>query len=306
MTRLNYKHLYYFWTVAREGSIAKASAVLHLTPQTLSGQISSLEQAMDTPLFTKSGRSLVLTEAGRLAYDYAGQIFLLGMELEDVLKNRAQGRPIQFSVGIADVVPKLIAYRLLEPALQLPDAVRIVCYENKLENLLADLAVHKLDMVLSDSPIGSTMNVRAYNHPLGECGTSFFASREIAQRLERNFPLSLHQAPMLMPTLGTALRGALMQWFDKLEIQPHIVAEFDDSALMKAFGQAGIGAFAAPSVIRQQVLEQYDLVLLGHTDEVKEQYYAISAERRLKHPAVVAVREAAKSRLFTAIGGADT
>ena len=300
MARINYKHLYYFWTVAKEGSIAKASALLHLTPPTLSGQISALEQSMDTRLFTKSGRNLVLTEAGRLAYDYAEEIFLLGMELEDVLKNRAIGRPIQFSVGIADVVPKLIAYRILEPALSLPETVRIVCYENKLENLLADLAVHKLDMVLADSPLGSGLNVRAYNHLLGECGVAFFAAPELAQRLQSDFPLSLHQAPMLLPTLGTALRGDLLQWFDKLQLHPQIAGEFDDSALMKAFGQAGIGVFAAPTVIEQQVLQQYNVVLIGQTDEVREQYYAISAERRLKHPAVLAVREAAKARLFKA------
>ena len=298
MARLNYKHLYYFWVVAKEGSITKASASLHLTPPTLSGQISALEQAMDTQLFTKSGRNLVLSDAGRLVYDYAEEIFLLGMELEDVLQNRAQGRPIQFSVGIADVVPKLIAYRLLEPALQLPESLRIVCYENKLENLLADLAAHKLDMVLADSPLSSNMNVRAYNHLLGECGLSFFTTHERAQRMQQGFPLSLHQAPMLLPTLGTALRGALMQWFDKLQIHPHIAGEFDDSALMKAFGQAGIGTFGAPSVIEQQVLEQYKLQLIGRTDEVREHYYAISAERRLKHPAVLAVRDAAKLRLF--------
>jgi len=298
MTRINYKHLYYFWMVAKEGSIAKACALLHLTPPTLSGQISALEQAMDTRLFSKSGRNLVLTEAGRLAYDYAEEIFLLGMELEDVLKNRVEGRPIQFSVGIADVVPKLIAYRLLEPALHLPETVRIVCYENKLENLLADLAVHKLDMVLADSPLGPGVNVRAYNHPLGECGVSFFAKPELAQELKLEFPQSLQQVPMLLPTLGTALRSDLIQWFDKLQLHPQIAGEFDDSALMKAFGQAGIGAFAAPTAIEQEILAQYNVELIGRTEEVREQYYAISAERRLKHPAVLAVREAAKTRLF--------
>lgn len=295
--RLNYKHLYYFWVVAKQGSIAKASALLHLTPPTLSGQIRVLEQSMDAQLFTKSGRNLVLTEAGRLAYDYAEDIFLLGRELEEVLKTRTLGRTLAFSVGIADVVPKLIAYRLLEPALRLSETVRIVCYENKLESLLADLAVHKLDIVLADGPIRGG-NIRAYNHLLGECGLTFFVTGQRAQALQHGFPLSLHQTPMLMPTLGTALRTALMQWFDKLEIHPQIAGEFDDSALMKAFGQAGIGVFAAPSVIEQQVLAQYDVVSVGRTDEVREQFYAISAERRLKHPAVLAVREAARARLF--------
>lgn len=299
MMRINYKHLYYFWIVAKEGSIAKASQLLHLTPPTLSGQISALEQAMDTRLFTKSGRNLMLTDAGHLAYGYAEDIFLLGMELEDVLKNRVQSKPMQFSVGIADVVPKLIAYRLLEPALRIPEAGRIVCYENKLENLLADLAVHKLDMVLADSPLKSAVNVRAYNHLLGQCGISFFATSKLAAQIKQNFPRSLHQAPLLLPTFGTALRTSLSQWFDRLDIHPRIIGEFDDSALMKAFGQDGIGAFASPSVIAPQILQQYQVEFIGHTDEVVEQYYAISAERRLKHPAVLAVRETAKLQLFT-------
>lgn len=300
MTRINYKHLYYFWVVAKEGSIAKASQVLHLTAPTLSSQISALEDSMRRRLFNRTGRRLVLTEAGRLAYEYAEEIFLLGRELEEVLQNQQQGRPIQFTVGIADVVPKLIAYRLLEPALHLPESLRIVCYEDTLKNLLAELAVHKLDMVLADSPLTSMLNVRAYNHSLGECGLAFFATAELCQRyqLQENFPASLHQAPILMPTAEAVLRQALLQWFENLAINPLIVGEFDDSALLKAFGQAGIGLFSAPEVIAEQIIKQYKVEMIGRTEEVREQFYAISAERKLKHPAVLAVREAAKSRLF--------
>ena len=299
MNRVIYKHLHYFWIVAREGSIARASEILHVTPQTISGQLSLLEASMGAELFTKSGRNLALTEAGRLAYGYAEEIFLLGGELEDVLKSRnTAGYPISFHVGIADVVPKLIACRLLEPALNLPDELHMVCHEDKLENLLGDLAVHKLDIVLADSPMPPSMNVRAFNHPLGECGVSFFGVRALAERVRPGFPLSLDQAPMLLPITGTTVRSSLMQWFDVLELQPRIAGEFADSALMKSFGQAGIGIFSAPTVIEDEIMLQYQVEIIGRTDEVKEQFFAISVERKIKHPAVVAVRDAARQKIF--------
>lgn len=298
MIRLNFKHLQYFWIVAKEGSIARASKILHLTPQTISGQLSLLEESMGTKLFSKTGRNLTLTETGRLAYGYAEEIFSLGSELEDMLKNKTVGTLLPFSVGIADVLPKLIAYRLLEPALHLPEPVRIVCHEDKIENLLADIAVHKLDMVLTDTPIKTSVNVKAFNHLLGECGISFFAAPALSDRLGDNFPLSLNRAPILLPTAGAAVRGALLQWFETKQIHPHVAGEFDDSALMKAFGQAGIGAFSAPTVIEQEVMQQYKVRLLGRTDEVREQFYAISTERRLKHPAVVALSDIARNRIF--------
>jgi len=299
MSRLNYKHLHYFWIVAREGSISRASEILHVTPQTISGQLSLLEASMGAELFTKSGRNLVLTEAGRLAYGYAEEIFLLGGELEDVLTNQVEaGYPMGFHVGIADVVPKLIACRLLQPALGLPEQVRIVCHEDKLENLLADLAIHKLDMVLADSPMPPSMNVRAFNHLLGECGVTFFGVRALAERLRAGFPHSLDQAPMLLPATGTTVRGSLVQWFDTWAIRPQITGEFVDSALMKSFGQAGIGVFSAPTVIEQEVMRQYQVEIIGRTDEVKEQFFAISAERKIKHPAVVVVRDTAHQKVF--------
>jgi LysR family transcriptional activator of nhaA len=300
MSRLNYKHLHYFWIVAREGSITRASEILHVTPQTISGQLSLLEASMGAELFTKSGRNLVLTEAGRLAYGYAEEIFLLGGELEDVLTNQAAaGYPMGFHVGIADVVPKLIACRLLEPALGLPEQVRIVCHEDKLENLLADLAIHKLDMVLADSPMPPSMNVRAFNHLLGECGVTFFGVGALAGRLGADFPHSLDQAPMLLPATGTTVRSGLAQWFDALGVRPQITGEFVDSALMKSFGQAGIGVFSAPTVIEQEIVRQYQVEIIGRTEEVKEQFFAISAERKIKHPAVVVVRDTAHQKVFS-------
>jgi LysR family transcriptional activator of nhaA len=300
MSRLNYKHLHYFWTVAREGSIAQASEILHVTPQTISGQLSLLEESVGEKLFARSGRSLVLTEAGRVACDYAEEIFLLGRELEDLLKNQSTtGVPVSFHVGIADVVPKLIACRLLEPAMGLPEQMRIICHEDKLENLLADLAVHKLDIVLADSPMPPTMNVRAFNHLLGECGVTFFGIPALAERFRPGFPHSLNGAPMLMPTTGTTVRSSLMQWFDTLEVHPQIAGEFADSALMKSFGQSGAGIFSAPQVIAQEVMRQYQVETIGHTNEVKEQFFAISAERRIKHPAVAAVRDTARKKIFS-------
>lgn len=296
---LNYNHLYYFWRVAKEGGVARAAAVLHLTPQTISGQLRILETAAGAKLFTRAGRRLVLTDTGRLAFDYADDIFRIGAEMKEALEGRAGGRPLPFTVGVVDVVPKIIAYRLLEPALRLPQPVRIVGREGKLDALLADLAGHKLDMVLADSPLGAAANVRAFNHLLGECGIVFFAARKLAPPYRRRFPQSLHGAPLLLPAANTAVRGALMQWLDRRDIRPRIAGEFDDSALMKAFGQAGAGVFVAPSVIEREVMRQYDVQPVGRTDEVRERFYAISAERKLRHPAVVAVNDAARLELFS-------
>jgi LysR family transcriptional activator of nhaA len=294
----SYNHLYYFWTVAREGGVARAAEVLHLTPQTVSSQLKVLEDRLGARLFARSGRKLVLTDTGRLALSFADEIFRLGAEMTEALKGRASGRPLQFSVGVVDVVPKTVAYRLLEPALHLAEPVRILCREGKLDSLLADIAVHKLDMVLADTPIGGAANVRAFNHPLGECGITFFAAPTLAACYREGFPQSLRDAPMLMPALGTALRGALMHWLDQLGLSPHIVGEFEDRALMQAFGQAGVGVFMSPSVIDPEIGRQYGAEPIGTTAEVRERYYAISAERRLRHPAVVAVSQAARLDVF--------
>lgn len=303
MRGFNYNHLYYFWTVAKEGGVARASESLHLTPQTISGQLRLLEDALGGKLFTRAGRKLAMTERGRLAFNYADEIFRLGSEMRETLGGRAPGQRLTFSVGIVDVVPKMIAYRLLEPALHIDAPVHIVCREGKLDALLADIAVHKLDMVLADTPLGTTAPVRAFNHLLGECGITFFAARKLAPSYRRGFPQSLNAAPMLLPATNTALRGALGQWFDQQEIQPRIAGEFEDSALMKAFGQAGVGVFIAPSVIEDEVMRQYDVKPVGRVESVRERFYAISAERRLRHPAVVAVSNAARLEVFTSKQG---
>jgi LysR family transcriptional regulator, transcriptional activator of nhaA len=294
---INYKHLHYFWVVARQGSIARASERLHLTPQTISGQISLLEENLGEALFKKAGRNLELTETGRLALGYADEIFSLGGELEDAVRNQPSDRPMVFKAGVVDVVPKTIAYRILAPALELPNQVRIVCRENSLDTLLAELALHRIDLVIADAPIPAGVNVRGFNHALGECGISFLAVAGMATKLRKHFPQSLDGAPLLLPSEINLVQSRLLQWLDGLRIYPRIVGEFDDSALMKAFGQAGTGVFIAPTPIADEIAKQYSVQLVGKTEDVREQYYAISVERRISHPAVVAITETARAWL---------
>ncbi|MGY5452166.1 transcriptional activator NhaR [Agarivorans sp. MS3-6] len=294
---LNYKHLHYFWVAAKQGGIARASELLHITPQTISGQISLLEQHFGDALFRKVGRNLELTETGRLALSYADEIFSLGDELEDALRNGPAERPQVLKVGIAEVVPKTIAYRLLAPALHLSDSVRMVCKENTLQSLLAELALNRLDIVLADGPVPPSLGIRGFNHSLGESGISFVAVPELAVTLKANFPASLDGAPLLIPSDINLLHVRLLQWFDKQNIHPLVVGEFDDSALMKTFGQAGIGVFTVPSAIADEVVSQYNVQIIGSTNAVREQFFAISAERRISNPAVVAITESAREWL---------
>lgn len=295
---INYKHLHYFWVVAKQGGIARAGEQLHLTPQTISGQINLLEDQLGEALFTKSGRNLVLTDTGRLVMNYADEIFALGQELEETVRNLPHERPITFQVGIADVVPKTIAHRLLAPALALPDSIRIQCRENSLDNLLAELAVHRLDMVLADGPISTGLNVQGFNHALGECGISFLASPAVVATLSGDFPQNLDGAPLLMPSDINRVHARLLRWFESMRIFPRIVGEFDDSALMKVFGQADAGIFISPTANAEEVAKQFDAEVIGATEEIREQFYAISAERRISHPAVLAITRAARDWLY--------
>jgi LysR family transcriptional activator of nhaA len=294
---INYKHLHYFWVVAKQGSIARASESLHITPQTISGQISLLEDSLGEALFQKMGRNLELTDTGRMVLSYADEIFALGGELEEMVSNMPSEKPMTFKVGVADAVPKSIAYRLLSPALELPDPVRMVCKENSLEELLAELALHKIDLVIADSPIPPGVNVRGYNHPLGESGVSFLAAAELADHVRDDFPDSLDGAPMLLPSEINVLQTRLLQWFDSLHIHPRIVGEFDDSALMKVFGQAGKGIFVSPTAIAEEVARHFGVEIIGNTEKVREQFYAISFERKISHPAVVAITQTARAWL---------
>ena len=299
MGTMNFKHLHYFWRVAKAGGVARASEQLHLTPQTISGQIGLLEDALGTPLFAKKGRNLELTDAGRLALGYAQDIFALGSELEESLRNYpAGGRPVEFRVGVAEAVSKTIAYRLIEPATRLPTTMRLVCRESKLDSLLAELAAHRLDLVISDAPIPPSSSVRAYNHRLGESGVSFFASAALFKQCKGKFPACLDGAPMLVPGDGAAVRPRLDRWRDANKLRPRVVGEFDDSALMKAFGQRGAGVFIGPTVLESEIETQYGVKTLGRTQEIVEEFFAISVERRVTHPSVVAITEAARDRLF--------
>jgi LysR family transcriptional activator of nhaA len=298
MSSLNFKHLRYFWVVAANGTIARAAEILHVTPQTISGQLRELEEQVDAKLFQKSGRNLVLTDTGRLVFSYADEMFRLGDELQDVIEGRSPGAALTLTVGVAMVVPKLLAYRVLEPVLNMPESVRLVCLEASLADLLADLSVHKIDLVLADAPMSPTLNVRAYNHLLGESGLSFFTARKAARKHRTGFPHSLNGAPMLMPTASSALRRSLEQWLEQQDIKPVVVAEFEDRALMKAFGEAGTGIFTSPTAVEEDVVAKYGVSVIGRTEEIKERFYAISAERRIKHPAVSAITEAARTGLF--------
>ncbi len=298
MDWLNYHHLLYFWTVAREGTIVRASEKLHVGQPALSTQLRQLEKSLGLKLFQKSGRSLELTESGRMVYRYADEIFLLGREMLDTVKGRPTGKPVRFVVGIVESIPKLIARRLLEPALQLPDPLRLICLEDTLERLLAELALHSVDIVLSDTPITGTMKVRAFNHLLGESTVAIFGMKKLARQFRDGFPQSLDGAPFLLPHRASTLRRSLESWFDSNGLHPLIRAEFDDSALLKVFGQAGEGLFAAPFVMKNEVCRQHEVEVVGEIQSIREQFYAISAERRLKHPAVLAISNTAREDVF--------
>ena len=296
---LNYRQLHYFWVVAKTGSIVRACEQLNLTPQTISGQISLLEQTYGIELFRRVGRQLELTEAGRQTLPYAEQMFQLGGELELMLRAQPNEQQILFRVGVADVVPKSIVYRLIAPTMELSDPLRITCREDKLERLLADLAIQRLDLVISDSPMPSHLDIKGYSQKLGECGISFFATKELATLYGGDFPRCLDGAPLLIPGPETVVRNRLQRWFAEQQIQPRIVGEFDDSALMQAFGQSGSGIFIGPSVIADEVRRQCGVEVIGQTDAVSESFYAISVERKVKHPGIVAITEGARRELFT-------
>jgi len=297
--KLNLKHLRYFWAVASHGSMARAAEALFLTPQTISGQMRDLEEQVGAKLFAREGRNLVLTDTGRLVFSYADEMFKLGLELQDLLAGNASGSMLTVKVGVAMVVPKLLAHRVLAPVLEMPERIRLICHEAPLADLLADLSVHKLDVVLADSPINPVLNVRAYNHVIGESGISFLATPEKAEILTAEFPLSLNGAPMLMPGSGSSLRRNLESWFERQQVHPLVVAEFEDRALMKAFGERGSGVFTSPMAVEQDVVDKYGVRIIGRTREITESFYIISAERRIKNPAVSVITEAARTKLFT-------
>jgi len=298
MEWLNYHHLLYFYVVAREGSLVAAGKVLHVSHSTLSAQIHALEAQMEEQLFAKQGRRLVLTEVGRVVFKYAEEIFSLGREMMGAVKRGGLTQPTRLDVGVVDVVPKLIVKRLLEPGMSSPEPLRLVCREDSFERLLAELATNNLDIVISDTPVPSGGKVRAFNHLLGETGCTVFATEALARTYRRGFPRSLDGAPMLLPLEHLTLRRSLDQWFSRHSVQPRVVGEFEDGALMKVFGADGAGLFVGPSVVEREVCEQYNVHVVGTLSDVRERFYAVSVERRIKHPAVLSITDAARHRLF--------
>jgi LysR family transcriptional regulator, transcriptional activator of nhaA len=297
--KLNYQHLLYFWSVVRTGSLTRACDELALSAPTISAQLRTLEARLGEKLLTKAGRTLVPTEVGRLVFSYADEIFELGRDLVEALEHRPTRRPLRVVVGVDDVVPKEIAHRLLEPALGLKRPVRLVCREGTLERLVADLAVHEIDLVLSDAPITPSLHVRAYSHHLGTCEESWMATPTVAKTLRRGFPKSLDGVPVLLPTDDTAIRRALDQWLDKQNVHPHLVGEFEDYALLREFARASHGFAPVPAVLQEQFHREYGFALVGPATGVEAQFYAISVERQIKHPAVAAIVQHGR-RIFTA------
>jgi LysR family transcriptional activator of nhaA len=297
-TGLNYRHLYYFWVVAKEGSVTRAAERLDVAVQTISAQLSMLEQSLGRALLAPQGRRLVLTEAGRVALGFADQIFLLGGQLVDALGSSSIERTIRLTVGISDSLPKLISSRLLEAALTLPEKVKLVCHEDNFESLLGDLSMHKLDVVLTDRPVPHGTTLRVFSHLLGESEISLFGVERLARQYRDDFPRSINGAPVLLPTRNNAVRSRLDHWFEANEVRPDIVGEFDDNALLNTFGRNGLGLFPAPSTLAKDVLEQFNASPVGEMSRVTEQFYAISNERKIKHPAIDAIMTAIDQGFF--------
>ncbi|MDZ7735823.1 MAG: transcriptional activator NhaR [Gammaproteobacteria bacterium] len=301
MRTLNYNHLYYFWIVAREGTVARAAEILHLAPQTISGQLGEFEVRLDARLFTRDGRKLALTDTGRLVYDYADNIFRLGDELTDILKRGIQIKNQSLNIGIVDVLPDLITYRIVQPIFEF-DNVSINCRTGRIDKLLADLSIHRLDFILSHSPFNTNGNIRAYNHHMGDSGITFFIAADLAKEYRDNFPACLDNAPLLLPTMNSPLRRTMEQWFRQSGITPYVYGEFDTSSLQHYIGESGAGVFVAPTVIKKQILRRYNVGTVADIASIKESYYLISPERRLKDPVATTIYNNARNSLFTKKG----
>lgn len=298
MSTLNFKHLHYFWYIVKAGGLLKASEQLHVTPQSISGQIRQLEDSIGEPLFQRSGRGLEMNDMGRMVFEHADKMFSAGEELKEALREPAAARQSHFRVGVSNVVGRSIAYRVLQPAIALPQPPRLICHEGRLSDLLADLSVNRLDLVISDRPMDSSVNVRAFNHLLGECGVAMLAAPRLAAKLRRGFPRSLDGAPILLHGESSSVRHRLLRWLDRMKLRPRVVGEFDDTALLKAFAQEGAGVFVSPSLVADEICAQIGVEKVANLDEVVDQIYAISTERKLTHRAVVAISQVARDVTF--------
>jgi LysR family transcriptional regulator, transcriptional activator of nhaA len=297
--QVNFRHLYYFWVTARAGGVVRAGAQLHVTPHTLSGQIARLEEHLGHPLFRRLGRRLELTDEGRIALKYADEIFALGVELENAVRHKPDvPRTLEFRVGVADSVAKSVAYRLIEPALSLAEPVRLVCSEGKFPDLMAQLALHRLDLVIADEPLSRRISVKAFNHALGTTAMSFFATPALCDRLGTSFPALLDGAPMLIQGEASSVRQQFDGWLTRHQLRPVVIGEFDDGALMQAFGRQGRGVFMGPTVLEDEITRQHGVRVIGRSDELTESFYAVSVERRITHPCIAAITRTARGALF--------
>jgi len=297
---MNFKHLHYFWVAAKAGGVMRAGEQLHTTPQTLSSQIKLLEDRLGRRLFRKSGRKLELTDDGRVALRYADEIFALGHELEQALTETRSGgqQVLEFRVGIEDAVAKSVAFRLLEPALQLAEPVRLVCTEGRFNDLMAQMALHRMDLVIADEPLTARLSIKGFNHALGSSPMTFFSAPALAATLQGPFPACLNGTPMLVPGATSSLRPQFESWLTRHQLHPRVVGEFDDGALMNAFGRQGRGVFITPSVVEAETAAHYGVLAIGRSSEMTETFYAISVERRITHPCVAAITHAARGALF--------
>ena len=297
MDWINFHHLRYFWMVAREGGLRQAAEKLHISPPSISAQIRELEESLGEKLFRRSGRANVLTDAGQIALRYADEIFGLGRELAAAIKQQPTAKALRLHVGVADSFPKLMTQQILQPVFAMPQSVHVICREGKVPDLLGQLAAHRLDVVLSDEPATGGLKMRVFNHPLGECGVTFCAGPRLANALRKGFPRSLHQAPALLPADGTGMRRSVEQWFQSLGITPRVLAEYEDAALMKVMASDGRGFIPVPTLVAQEAVDRFSLRIIGATEKCREQFFAITADRRIHHPAVAVITSASSHKV---------
>ncbi|MBM3836520.1 MAG: LysR family transcriptional regulator [Verrucomicrobia bacterium] len=298
MEFLNYHHLRYFWSVAREGSLTKAAAKLRVSQPTISAQIQALEGVLGEKLFRRAGRGLALTDVGQQVLSYAEEIFSLGQDLLNSVKQRPTSRPLRLHLGVSDALPKLVVYRIIEPIFRFPQPVQVSCWETKLTDMLIELAAYRLDVVLADEPASTGVTTRVFNHFLGECGVTFCALPVLADKLKRGFPRSLNGAPALLPMSSSGLRRSLEKWFQATGVRPRLAAEIEDPALVNVLALHGLGFMPVPTFVVEEVINRFGFRAIGRTDECQQQFYAITPERRLTHPAVTAITSDARGRMF--------
>ena len=298
MEFLNYHHLRYFWVVAKEGGLRKAAEKMHVSQPTISAQIAALEGVLGEKLFRRGGRALTLPDVGQQVLGYAEEIFSLGQDLMSLAKQRPTLRPLRVQLGVADALPKMVAYRILQSVFRLGQPVQVSCWETKVSDMLVELAAHRLDLVLTDEPASSGVAANIFNHFLGECGVTFCAQARLAAKLRRDFPKSLNGAPALLPMSNSGLRRSLEKWFHSTGVRPRLVGEIEDPALVNILAVHGLGFIAVPTIVAKETIARFELRTIGHTEECQQQFYAISAQRKLNHPAVMAITSKAKSVLF--------